>query len=50
MLFVTYNGIRMCAKDAARLAGIPAGTVWRRIHSGWSKEDLFIKPGAKRGG
>ena len=40
-IFIEYDGIKMCVRDASDLCGIKRETLYFRIKSGWSEDRLF---------
>lgn len=42
--WLTYDGKSLCMADWANLTGIPVGTIWHRLNSGWSIEAALTKP------
>ena len=46
---ITYKGITLCAADWARITGIKADTITKRIRSGWDAETAITKPTGNKG-
>lgn len=46
---ITYKGITLCAADWARVTGISANTITKRIRSGWDPEKAITKSTGKDG-